>query len=68
MLERFPTVKFVSVESGIGWIPFFLESLDYQLDESAPSVVDQLSLLPSEYFRRQVYGCFWFESTGRSSR
>jgi len=62
VLERFPTVQFVSVESGIGWIPFFLESLDYQLYESAPSVVDALSMLPSEYFRRQVYGCFWFES------
>jgi predicted TIM-barrel fold metal-dependent hydrolase len=61
VLERFPTVKFVSVESGIGWIPFFLESLDYQLHESAPSVVDALSMAPSEYFRRQVYGCFWFE-------
>ena len=56
-----PDVKFVSVESGIGWIPFFLESLDYQLYESAPSVVDELSMLPSEYFKRQVYGCFWFE-------
>ena len=54
-------MKFVSVESGIGWIPFFLESLDYQLYESAPSVVDELSMLPSEYFQRQVYGCFWFE-------
>ncbi|MFM8303674.1 MAG: amidohydrolase family protein [Actinomycetota bacterium] len=62
VFERFPTVKFVSVESGIGWIPFFLESLDYQLHESAPNVVDMLSMLPSEYFRRQVYGCFWFEN------
>jgi predicted TIM-barrel fold metal-dependent hydrolase len=61
VLERFPTVKFVSVESGIGWIPFFLESLDYQMYESSPSVVKALSMLPSEYFRRQVYGCFWFE-------
>ena len=61
VLERFPGVKFVSVESGIGWIPFFLESLDYQLYESSPSVVDELSMLPSEYFKRQVYGCFWFE-------
>lgn len=62
VLERFPTVKFVSVESGVGWIPFFLESLDYQLHESAPSVVDALSMAPSEYFRRQLYGCFWFEA------
>ena len=26
--------KFVSVESGIGWIPFLLEALDYQLAET----------------------------------
>jgi uncharacterized protein len=64
VFERFPTVQFVSVESGIGWIPFFLESLDYQLLESAPSVIDQLSMAPSEYFRRQVFGCFWFEHRG----
>ena len=64
VFERLPTVQFVSVESGIGWIPFFLESLDYQLQESAPSVVDQLSMAPSEYFRRQVFGCFWFENRG----
>ena len=61
VLERHPDVQFVSVESGIGWIPFFLESLDYQLYESSPSVVDALTMLPSEYFRRQVFGCFWFE-------
>jgi len=29
--ERFPELKFVSVESGIGWLPFFLELLDYQM-------------------------------------
>jgi predicted TIM-barrel fold metal-dependent hydrolase len=64
VFERFPSVRFVSVESGVGWIPFFLESLDYQLYESAPQAVDELSMLPSEYFRRQVYGCFWFEHRG----
>src|SRR5262249_49410893 len=61
VLERHPDVKFVSVESGIGWIPFFLESLDYQLYESSPTVVDELSMLPSEYFKRQACGRFWFE-------
>jgi predicted TIM-barrel fold metal-dependent hydrolase len=43
-------------------MPFFLESLDYQLYETAPSAVAELSMLPSEYFQRQVYGCFWFEA------
>jgi predicted TIM-barrel fold metal-dependent hydrolase len=59
--ERFPKVQFVSVESGIGWIPYLLENLDYQIDELAPSSVSYLSMKPSEYFRRQMHACFWFE-------
>ena len=35
-LERFPKLKFVSVESGVGWMPFLLETLDYELEEAAP--------------------------------
>ena len=57
MLDRFPDLKFVSVESGIGWIPFILEALEYQIRESDA----KLSLTPKEYFQRQMYGCFWFE-------
>lgn len=56
--ERFPECKFVSVESGIGWLPFYLEMLDYQMEQTAPGL---LSLKPSEIFRRQVYATFWFE-------
>jgi predicted TIM-barrel fold metal-dependent hydrolase len=61
ILERHPTLKFVSVESGVGWLPSFLQALDYQLLESAPEHQDVLSLKPSEYFRRQCAACFWFE-------
>lgn len=60
--ERFPRCRFVSVESGIGWIPFFLEALDHQARETAPHELRHLKLKPSEYFRRQVYACFWFET------
>ena len=28
--HRFPNLKFVSVESGVGWLPFALEHLDWQ--------------------------------------
>jgi uncharacterized protein len=66
VLERFPSLKFVSVESGIGWIPFVLETLDYQLAETAPNSMDYLTMTPTEYFRRQVYGCFWFEKLAPS--
>lgn len=60
--ERFPDLKFVSVESGIGWLPFFLECLDHQLLETAPNEMAELTMAPSDYFRRQFYGTFWFES------
>jgi len=61
MLERYPDLKVVSVESGIGWIPFVLEALDHQADETAAGSMDYLSLRPSEYFKRQMYACYWFE-------
>lgn len=66
VLERFPKVKVVSVESGIGWLPFLLESLDYEMHETGANANGKLKMLPSEYFKRQVYGCFWFEKTAPS--
>ena len=63
VLDRFPTLKIVSVESGIGWIPFMLESIDYEWNETGSQEEYNLPMPPSEYFRRQVYGCFWFEKT-----
>jgi predicted TIM-barrel fold metal-dependent hydrolase len=51
----------VSVESGVGWIPFILEALDYEMSENAPKELEKLSMLPSEYFKRQLFATFWFE-------
>jgi uncharacterized protein len=60
--HRFPGTKFVSVESGVGWIPFALEHLDWQwLNCGVPREHPEYDLLPSEYFKRQMFGCFWFE-------
>ncbi len=62
VLARFPELRFVSVESGIGWIPFVLECADYSfLGASAAARQGSSDLLPSELFRRQVYSTFWFE-------
>ena len=57
LLDRYPTLNFVSVESGLGWLPFVLESAEYQVAENGI----ELALRPSEYFRRQIYASFWFE-------
>ena len=63
MLDRHPTLKMVSVESGVGWIPFILEALDYEMSENAPKQLAGMSMMPSEYFRRNLYATFWFEKT-----
>jgi predicted TIM-barrel fold metal-dependent hydrolase len=60
--HRFPDLNFVSVESGVGWIPFALEALDWQWKNCGVEIEHpEYDLLPSEYFKRQIYGCFWFE-------
>ncbi len=60
--HRFPEVRFVSVESGVGWLPGVLEAFDWQWRNGGIGVEHpEYDLLPSEYFRRQVYACFWFE-------
>ena len=33
LFDRYPKLKVVSAESGIGWIPFILEALEFQFDE-----------------------------------
>ncbi|HEX7096601.1 MAG TPA: amidohydrolase family protein [Acidimicrobiales bacterium] len=62
VLPRFPDLKFVSVESGIGWIPFVLEAVDHSYLEAREHRDSQWELLPSQYFARQVYACTWFET------
>jgi uncharacterized protein len=59
-----PVAAIVSVESGVGWMPFLFEALDYELEEAAPDSKSLLSMKPSDYFRRQSYACFWFERRG----
>lgn len=63
VLPRFPELQFVSVESGIGWVPFVLEAADYafvdgQVASQRPEYGD---MLPSDCFARQVFVCYWFE-------
>jgi predicted TIM-barrel fold metal-dependent hydrolase len=63
LCDRYPDLNFVSVESGIGWIPYFLESLDWQWANFGPSKEHPEFKLqkPSDYFHRQIYASFWFE-------
>ncbi len=66
MFDRFPNLKIVSAESGIGWVPFVLEALEYNLDEFV-GAGEEWALTqrrPTEYFRDHIYVMFWFERVG----
>jgi len=65
-LERFPRLKVILVEPGLGWLPFFFEVvLDARMHAhySFPNV----KMLPSEYFKRQMGATFMYEPTGLAS-
>jgi predicted TIM-barrel fold metal-dependent hydrolase len=66
--HRFPELKLVSVESGVGWLVAMLEAFDWQWrNGGVRDEHPEYDLLPSEYFRRQIYGCFWFEEASARS-
>jgi predicted TIM-barrel fold metal-dependent hydrolase len=64
ILDRYPKLQFFSVESGIGWVPFFLEYAEYSFDEMAGPQHFGLQRRPTEYFRDHMHVSFWFEKFG----
>ena len=55
--ERFPNLRILVLESGGGWVPSLLERMDEQV-KAFPLEKRWLSMLPSEYFKRQCYVSF----------
>jgi predicted TIM-barrel fold metal-dependent hydrolase len=62
--HRYPKLDFVSVESGVGWVPWLVEALDWQWIESGAYREHPDHELPGFYFRRQCYTSFWYERAG----
>jgi predicted TIM-barrel fold metal-dependent hydrolase len=65
LFDRFPKLKVVSAESGIGWVPFVLEAMEFQFDEmvTLPDEVGHARKRPADYFREHIYVMFWFEES-----
>lgn len=66
LFDRYPNLKVVSAESGIGWIPFILEAMEFQFDEMVTHDHELAAAKrrPTEYFRDHLYAMFWFEEIG----
>jgi predicted TIM-barrel fold metal-dependent hydrolase len=56
-LERHPGMRVAFLESGTGWLPYWLHRMDEHREWLADSECKELALQPSEYFRRQCTIC-----------
>lgn len=56
VLERFPTLRFGAIELGAAWLPSWLKTMDagFAAFKKGETRLQKLSLLPSEYARRQL--------------
>ena len=69
VLRKFPDLKVALSEGGIGWIPYFLERIDYQYDKHHYWTGQDFGhQLPSEVFNQHIITCFIDDAFGVASR
>jgi predicted TIM-barrel fold metal-dependent hydrolase len=54
VLERFPRLRVAFMESGTGWLPYWLHRMDEHY-ETLGWMVPEITMRPSKYFSRQCY-------------
>jgi predicted TIM-barrel fold metal-dependent hydrolase len=69
VLRKYPTLRFALSEGGIGWIPYFLDRVDwiYQRHHQWTGQ-DFGDMLPSQVFRDRIVTCFIDDPSGLESR
>jgi hypothetical protein len=70
IFAKFPTLKVALSEGGIGWIPYFLERIDYVHEHHHHWTHHTFpgGKRPSDVFREHVLGCFIDDAAGVRSR
>ncbi len=68
LFDRFPTLKFISVESGCGWVPYLLEQMDDRWWRNRHWAKVELQKLPSEYWKSNWYLTFVQDFYGVKNR
>jgi len=62
VLERYPAMRVVIGESGIGWIPYVLERMDAEWEDQFRDL--GLGMKPSDYWRRQCKATYQSDRIG----
>lgn len=61
-LERYPNLKVVIGEAGLGWIPYVLQHMDLEWEDQFKDL--ELKMKPSDYWRRQCYATYQTDPIG----
>jgi predicted TIM-barrel fold metal-dependent hydrolase len=62
VLERYPNLRIVFGESGIGWLPYAIDRMDFEWEDRFRDI--GLTMAPSEYWKRQCKATFQFDKIG----
>ncbi len=65
VLERFPRLRVVLGEAGIGWIPYILWRMDGEWEDQFKDL--SLTMPPSEYWKRQCWATYQTDPVGREA-
>ena len=71
VFERYPRLRIGSVEHELSWVPHFLDRIDYTYTQRAPRpwwYQFNSDMLPSDFFRRQVFLSFQEDHLGIRDR
>lgn len=64
VIERFPTLRFGSIEAGIGWVAWMMTAMDESYHKHHMWVRPKLKNLPSDYFRANGFASFGEDPPG----
>lgn len=64
VLERFPKIRFATVEAGIGWVPWLLDAMDEAYRKHHMWVRPKLQGMPSDYYRAHGFSTFQEDPSG----
>ncbi|HEY5681315.1 MAG TPA: amidohydrolase family protein [Pseudomonadales bacterium] len=64
VIDRFPKLRFGTIEAGIGWVPWTLAALDEAYKKHHMWVRPKLKMLPSDYFRQNGFASFQEDQPG----
>lgn len=64
ILERFPRLRFATIEAGIGWVPWCLTAMDEGYLKHHMWVSPKMNELPSTYYRQNWFASFAEDRAG----